>query len=89
MWWNSVVKLWEYQCRSVFRCCCSHGRQKREEVGNNVVVSFDMLGRKTMTAVEEDGGKVPGNHLDGCIAHGCWLEVAGLVDPTEGRRIVS
>jgi hypothetical protein len=20
MWWNSVVKLWEYQCRSVFRC---------------------------------------------------------------------
>jgi hypothetical protein len=19
MWWNSVVKLWEYQCRSVFR----------------------------------------------------------------------
>jgi hypothetical protein len=20
MWWNSVVKLWENQCRSVFRC---------------------------------------------------------------------
>jgi hypothetical protein len=24
MWWNSVVKLWEYQCRSVFRCNAKH-----------------------------------------------------------------
>ena len=24
MWWNSVVKLWEYQCRSVFRCVGMH-----------------------------------------------------------------
>jgi hypothetical protein len=24
MRWNSVVKLWEYQCRSVFRCRSSH-----------------------------------------------------------------
>jgi hypothetical protein len=37
MWWNSVVKLWEYQCRSVFRCVitsiiASHGapRQTKE-----------------------------------------------------------
>jgi hypothetical protein len=62
---------------------------KREEVGNDVVVSFEMLGGKTMTAVKEDGGKVPGDRLDGCIAHRCWLDAAGSVDPIEGRRIVA
>jgi hypothetical protein len=62
---------------------------KREEVSNDVVVSFEMLGGKTMTAVKEDGGKVAGDRLDGWIAHGYWLDAAELVEPTEGRRIVS
>jgi hypothetical protein len=62
---------------------------KREEVCNNVMIAFQMLQSEAMGAVQEDGGQVQSHLLKGFVAHGCWLDLAGLVYPTKSRRIVA
>jgi hypothetical protein len=43
MWWNSVVKLWEYQCRSVFRCT--------EEIARHVGEKYTIFGSYIRTVI--------------------------------------
>jgi hypothetical protein len=49
MWWNSVVKLWEYQCRSVFRWHASMFL---------VLRYYDQSHAKTVSRCEESKGLV-------------------------------
>jgi hypothetical protein len=47
---------------------------KRQEVGDDVMIAFEVLGGKAMGAVQEDGGEVAGDHLNGLVAHRCWFD---------------
>jgi hypothetical protein len=56
----------------------------RKEVCYDVMIAFEMLGGKAMDAVEKDGGEMAGDHLNGLVAHRCWFDAAGAVNPAEG-----